>query len=293
MEPSRDGPFEYSPIRYRPPLEWPDGARIAVWVVPNIEYFPLDVPMPGPSNERPTGNERVPMVREWAMRDYGNRVGVFRIMDVLAKHDFRATVSLNSDICDMRPQLITEIKNLNWEVMGHNERNTVRLSQVPPEEEAALIRRTVDKIGSAMGTAPVGWLSAGSYETWDTLDHLLDNGIRYVCDWVNDEQPYRIPVGDREIISVPYTADINDIDVYLRQKQGTPDFERMIREQFDVLYREGQRVMAISLHPFVSGHPHRIGAVDRALDYIGRFPGVWKATGREIMEHFVKVRPTG
>jgi peptidoglycan/xylan/chitin deacetylase (PgdA/CDA1 family) len=289
MKPSRNGPFPYVPIKGRAPLEWPGGAKLALWIVPNIEFFPLDEAMPGPSNERPTGNERLPMVREWAQRDYGNRVGVFRVMEMLERHKMPATVALNSDICDERPQIIAELKRLGWEIMGHNERNTVRLSQVPLEEEAALIRRALDKITAATGTRPVGWLSSGSYETWNTLEHLIDNGIKYVCDWVNDDQPYRMKVGNREIISVPYTADINDVDVYMRQKLSTADFERMICEQFDVLYREGQRVMAISLHPFISGLPHRIGAVDRALSYINKVPGVWKATGREIMEHYSKI----
>jgi allantoinase len=291
VKPNRDGPFPYSPINKRPPLEWPGGARVAMWVVPNVEFFPLDARMPGPSNERPTGNETIPMVREWAIRDYGNRVGIFRIMEVLDRHNIRATISLNSDVCDMRPQLIEEFKQRGWEIMGHNQRNTERLNQIPPEREGPLIRDVLDKIEASSGTRPVGWLSAGSYETWNTLDHLIDNGVRYVCDWGNDDQPYRMQVGDREIISLPYARDINDNDGYLRQKQSVAEFEHMICEQFDVLYREGQRVMTISVHPFLTGQAHRIGALDRALAYIGKFPGVWKATGREIMEHFNATQP--
>ncbi len=293
MQPNRDGPFPYSPITQRPQLDWPDGARIAMWIVPNVEFFPLDWPMPGQGNQRPTGNEKVPMVREWAGRDYGNRVGIFRIMDVLDRHGFRATVSLNSDICDMRPQLIKEFTSRKWEIMGHNQHQMVRLNEVPLDEEGALIKSVLDKIQATTGTRPVGWLSSGSVETWNTLDHLIDNGIRYVCDWVNDDQPYRMSVSGREIISVPYARDINDNDIVLRRNQSASEFERMIRDQFDTLYREGQRVMTISVHPFLTGQAHRIGALDRALAYIGRFPGVWRATGKEIMEHFVKVRPTG
>jgi allantoinase len=287
MEPCKDGPFPYTPAINRPPLIWPNGARIAIWIVPNIEFFPLDARMPGPGNERPTGNEPVPMVREWSQRDYGNRVGIFRIINLLERYNIRATVALNSDVCDMRPQLIEMLKKLKWEIIGHNERNTVRLSQIPIEDEASLIKRTLDKIETASGTRPIGWLSAGRYETWNTLEHLINSGVRYVCDWPNDDLPYRMNIGGREIISVPYTADINDVDVYMRQKQGAPDFERMIREQFDTLYREGGKVMAISLHPFITGLPNRIGAVERALSYISSLPDVWFATGGEIVEWYV------
>ena len=288
MQPTSDGPFPYSPIKARPAIQWPGGARIALMVVPNVEHFPLDVALPGPNNERPTGSERLPMVREWSQRDYGNRVGVFRLMEVLERHGIRGTVALNSFMCTHRPQVVEEMRRLGWEFMGHNETNAVRLNQIPVEAEEALIRRVLDTIADTTGTRPVGWLSSGNAETWNTLEHLVANGVRYVCDWVNDDQPYPITVNGREIVAVPYTADINDIDAFWRQKRSAPEFERMICDHFDVVYREGGRVMTISLHPFVIGQPHRIGALERALAHIGCHPGVWRATGSEILEHVLK-----
>ena len=291
MKPAPYGPFPYSPINRRPKLELPNGARIAVWVVTNIEFFALDKPMPGDSNERPKPGDNTPMVRHWAQRDYGNRVGVFRIMDVLSAHGIRSSVALNAAVCDHHPQLVEDCVKLGWELMGHCRTNTERVTEVPPAEERALIRESLDRIQKATGKRPVGWLGAGLQETWDTLDHLAAEGCLYVADWVNDDQPYAMDVAGKTLVSVPYSYELNDLAAIVRNKYTPDEFERMIRDQFDVLWREGEssgRVMAISLHPFLMGQPHRIGALERALAHIGKFDGVWKATGEEIALHYLK-----
>lgn len=290
MKPAPYGPFPYSPINRRARLELPGGARLALWVVTNIEFFALDKPMPGDSNERPKPTDHTPMVRHWAQRDYGNRVGVFRLMELLTAHGIRSTVALNSAVCDHHPQLVEDCVQLGWEFMGHNRTNTERLTEVPLQEERALIHESLERIGRATGRRPVGWLGSGLQETWNTLDHLAAEGCVYVADWVNDDQPYFIDAGGRRLVSVPYSYELNDLAAIVRSKSTPGEFERMIRDQFDVLWREGARsgrVMAICLHPFIMGQPHRIGALERALAYIDRFDGVWKATGEEIARHFI------
>jgi peptidoglycan/xylan/chitin deacetylase (PgdA/CDA1 family) len=290
MKPAPYGPFPYSPINRRGRLALPGGARLALWVVTNIEFFALDKPMPGDSNERPKPTDHTPMVRHWAQRDYGNRVGVFRLMELLTAHGIRSTVALNSAVCDHHPQLVEDCVNLGWEMMGHNRTNTERLTEVPAGEERALIRESLDRIARATGRRPVGWLGSGLQETWNTLDHLAAEGCLYVADWVNDDQPYFLEAGGRRLVSVPYSYELNDLAAIVRSKSTPGEFERMIRDQFDVLWREGARsgrVMAICLHPFIMGQPHRIGALERALAYIDRFDGVWKATGEEIARHFI------
>ena len=290
MKPSPYGPFPFSPINRRPKYSLPGGARVALWVVTNIEFFALDKPMPGESNERPKGTDPTPMVRHWAQRDYGNRVGVFRLMDTLSAHGIRSTVALNSDVCDHHPQIIEDCVKLGWEMMGHCRANTERLTEVPLNEERGVIRHSLDRIGRATGKRPVGWLGAGLQETWNTLDHLADEGCIYVADWVNDDQPYMMDVGGKPLVSIPYSYELNDTSAIVRSKYTPGEFERMIRDQFDVLYREGAesgRVMAICLHPYITGQPHRIMALKRALEYIDRHPGVWKATGEEIARHFL------
>ncbi len=173
MKPQAYGPFPYSPIISRPRLEWPNGAHVALWIIPNIEYFSLE--------ERPGGYGagKVPDVVMWSERDYGNRVGVFRIMETLDRYGIRGTVALNSNLCAEHPQIIAEGNKRKWEWIGHNESNTRQLNEAPPGEEVNIIRRTLDTIGKASGRRPTGWLSSGLQQTWDTLDHLAAEGVEY------------------------------------------------------------------------------------------------------------------
>lgn len=291
MQPSRYGPFPYVPIHRRPRLQWPGGARVALWVNPNIEFFGLDDVMPGNVNERVAREHaKVPNVRNWSLRDYGNRVGVWRLMQVLTRHGIRASAALNSELCDHHPEIIDEAMRLGWELMGHGQTNALRINEMAPQVEREAIFAAIDRIERACGVRPVGWLGPGLAETWHTLDHLAEAGIRYVCDWVNDDQPYRMRIGSPPLVAMPYTLQANDVPAYFDMKCSVPEFERILKAQFDTLYREGAesgRVMAIAVHPFVTGQPHRIGALDAALDYICGHEGVWRATAREITEHFL------
>jgi peptidoglycan/xylan/chitin deacetylase (PgdA/CDA1 family) len=282
MKPRPYGPFAWSPIPLRPRFSWPNGARIALWVIPNIEFFALDEQIPASAG----GGGKVPDVSNWAARDYGNRIGVFRIMEAMDRYGVRGTVALNSDVCNRHPEIIEACLSRKWELMGHNESNTRRLNEVNPEDEAHIIRRAVQTITEATGARPRGWLGSGLQETWNTLDYLADAGLDYVADWVNDDQPVLMTLDDgRTIVSVPYSLELNDKPAYERKHRTAEEFDTMIRRQFDVLWREGEsqaRVMAIALHPYITGVPHRIGALDSALDYICRHEGVWLATGAEI-----------
>lgn len=287
MQPQRSGPFSYVPITRRPRLVWPGGARVAVWIIPNVEVFALDERIPG-------GTGRIPDVPAWAKRDYGARVGVWRIMEVLERFGARATVALNSEVCDAYPEVVSEATRLGWEFMGHNESNTRRLNEVAPEEERRVIRDSLDRIERVTGRRPAGWLGSGLQETWNTLDYLVEAGIRYVADWVNDDQPYRMDVHGRTLVSIPYSTEINDKPAFEDHHRTAQEFEEMIRRQFDVLYEEGAssgRVMAIALHPYLIGVPHRIAALRSALEYITRHAGVWLATGSEIVDHYLSTVP--
>lgn len=285
MKPNAYGPFSYSPIISRPRLEWPGDARVALWVIPNIEFFALDDRIPGVSGSK------APDIPNWGVRDYGNRVGIFRMMEVMDRYGVRGTVALNSNVCEQHPQIIEEGNKRNWEWMGHNETNSVRLNAVEADEEQRIIGNAFATIERASGKRPAGWLGSGMQETWNTLDLLAAQGCEYVCDWVNDDQPYLLSLeGGRQMVSLPYSVEINDKPAFEHKSRTAPEFAEMIRRQFDVLYREGEtsgRVMAIALHPYLIGQPHRIDALDEALEYICRHEGVWRATGSEIARHYV------
>jgi len=273
MKPRSYGPFPYSLISQHPRLKWPNGARVALWVVPNIESFSL--------LERPggLGPGKIPDIPTWAVRDYGNRVGIVRVMQVLDRYRIRATVALNSDICINHPAIIEEGCARRWEWMGHNQSNTRRLNEVSAEEEIQIIRDTLSTIERASGVRPIGWLGSGLQETWNTLDNLSAAGCEYVADWgANDDQPYLMTLDDgKTLVSVPYSYDINDKQAFERRNVSASDFREMICRQFDVLYREGEesgRVMHIALHPYLIGLPYRIDALDQALAYVCRHQGV-------------------
>ncbi len=253
-------------------------------MVPNIEAFPLDVRVPG-------GLDPIPDVSAWGRRDYGNRVGVFRMMAAMARHGVRGTVALNSDVCDVAPRIVEECLRLDWEIMGHCETNAQRLNEAGSEAEAEdLICRTLDRIERAIGRRPRGWLGAGHLETWSTLDVLAREGCVYTADWDSDDQPVLMDVAGQPFVSLPYGAGVSDLQAFDRHHFTAEGFERMITAAFDVLYRESEtsgRIAAISLHPFIVGLPHRTDALDRALEYICGHDGVWCATGSEIVDHFL------
>lgn len=287
MQPTDYGPFKYVPITERPPLRWPNGARIAVWVIPNLEFFPLTHGLAGHAFE---SKGKPPTVRPWAQRDYGNRVGIWRIIDVLDKLGIRATASVNAELCLQHPQIIRAGVERGWEFIGHNLTNTERLTELDEGEERKLIARCVSILSEATTRRPMGWLGAGLAETWQTLDILTEHGFQYVADWTNDDQPYMMQVGEKQIVSIPYSYEIND-SPFIYYRNGTIDeFEKLIRRQFDVLYEEGDasgRVMAICLHPFIIGVPHRIRGLESALRYIAGHDKVWFATGSEIVQHYL------
>lgn len=287
MKPQRTGPFPYSPIVHRPRLVWPGNARVALWVIPNIEVFALDERMP-------TGSGKIPEVPVYSIRDYGVRVGIWRIIETLEHYRIRATIALNSEVCDAYPQIIEKTTKLGWEFMGHNESNTRRLNEIPPDDERRVIHDSLTRIEQVTGRKPVGWLSSGLQETWNTLDYLVEEGCLYVADWVNDDQPYLMNVKDKPLVSLPYSIEINDKPAFEDHHRTAEEFEAMIRRQFNVLYREGAssgRVMAIALHPYIIGMPHRIEALNSALDYICAHEDVWLATGAEIVDHYLASGP--
>lgn len=283
MEPRAYGPFAYSPITERPEIRWPGGARIALWVAPNIEFFPLD-------EKVFMGIGIVPDVLSWSHREYGNRVGIWRIMEVLDRYGIRATVALNSEVCDACPQIVAAGVERGWEFMGHNQSNSRPLNQIDPATEGEVVRATFDRIERATGSRPRGWLSGGLIETWNTLDHLIDAGCEYVCDWVVDDQPFVMDVDGRRLVSIPYSGESNDFGPFMRWGWTADQFADLLCRQFDQLYRESEvsgRVMVISLHGFLMGVAHRIGALETALDHIMGHDEIWFATGGEIMDHYL------
>ncbi|WP_437316449.1 polysaccharide deacetylase family protein [Sorangium sp. So ce385] len=286
--PQQHDRFPYSAIPDRPPLRWPNGARVAVWVIPNIEHFLFD--RPSASIIAATAG-LVPDVLNYSWRDYGVRVGVWRMMDVMEKHGVKGTAALNADVCRHYPRIIEGGNALGWEWMGHGTNNSTLINGQSEEEERQLIGSVIDAVRQSTGQRPRGWLSPGLTESHRTLDLLAAAGVEYVANWVNDEQPYPMRVKSGSVLSLPYSVEINDYTAFLEQGQSGEMFGRMICDQFDVLYEDGARsgrVMAICLHPFLSGHPHRSKYLARALAHVTSRREVWVTTGGEIADWYKK-----
>jgi allantoinase len=265
--------FPYRAIVDHPPVKWPGEARVAVWVIPNIEHFHIDAPGP------------MPDIRNHSRRDYGNRVGVWRLMETLAKHEVKGTVALNGEVGKYYPRIMEEAVRLDWELMGHGLTNSRLLTEMQPDEEEATINE-VRSIIESHGRKMMGWLGPGLSETWHTLDFLKKAGCSYVADWVNDDLPYRMNNG---LYSIPYSIELNDMPLFNMPSIANDEFLKRICDAFDTLYEEGAqggRVMGLALHPFLIGTPGRIKVLDKALAYMRSHDQVWFARGAEIIEAY-------
>jgi allantoinase len=278
--------YDFDPIIRRKPLRWPNGARVAVWVIPNIEHFHID--RPGTAM-RAASTSQVPDVYNVAWRDYGLRVGIWRQMAIFDKYGIRATVALNAEVCDHYPVVVEEGVKRGWEFMGHGMTNSQSMYGLPEDEERDVIQRTVARIEQAVGKRPRGWLGPGLAETMRTPELLAAAGVEYVGDWCADDQPFPLKLEQGTLTAMPYTIELNDIPIFLARHHTGRQFYEIVRDQFDILYHEGQesgRVMAIALHPMITGQPHRAKYLDEALGYVTGHRHVWIATGSEILDAY-------
>jgi len=280
--------YDWSMLPRRKPVAWPGGARIALWVVPALEWFPLD--MKG-QPFRPPGAMQTsyPDLRHYTLRDYGNRVGIFRLMQALDRHGIRATAAVNAAVAVRYPSLIQACLKRGWEIVANGlDMDHLHHGGLAEADERRWIEQTLGILRQATGGAVRGWLSPGKSESFTTPDLLAEAGIEYLCDWVNDDMPYAMRTRASGLHAMPHPIDIDDYTILVQNHHTEDDFRDALIDQFDLLYREATpdngRVMAISLHPWVIGQPYRIGALEEALAHIMRRSGVWAATGSEILD---------
>jgi len=278
--------FDYSPIASRKPWKLPKGARIAVWTIVNIEEWDIEKPVARQYLSAPQGVATVPDVPNWAWHEYGMRVGFWRMYDALVKRKIRATTAINAHVCTSYEPVARAMLDAGWEFMGHGVKQGAM--HLLPDQRAA-IREAVQRIRAFTGKKPKGWLGPGLTETWETLDHLAAEGVEYVSDWVNDDQPYPIRTVAGPLVSVPYSIELNDIPMMVLQHHQASEWFQRAKDQFDRLYAEGARnprVMALAVHPYNSGVPHRIKYFEAVYDYMRKKKGVWLTTGEEIYEWY-------
>jgi allantoinase len=281
----------YSPIVNRPQFKWPGDARVAVWVVPNVEhyeYLPAGIGMRNPWQRMPH-----PDILGYGTRDYGNRVGLWRMIELTDKLEIPITVSLNIANWEHYPEILDAMMARNWDVLCHGIYNTQYLWGMAEEDERAVIRDCVDSFRRMTGQQLAGWFSPAATFTRNTPDLVAEAGITYYTDWYHDDQPTWIGTRSGKLVTIPYTMDINDAMVW-RHAFEAEDFARMIIDHFDTLWTEGEsisRVVCVALHPYIMGQPHRIRHLERALRHIVGHEGVWLATGKEIAAWYIAHGP--
>jgi allantoinase len=267
--------YDHSSIVNRPRLRWPNGASVAVLIIPNIEHFEL-------------ADEKGRMdVRNFSRTDYGNRVAVWRMLEMFDRQRVQTTVALNASVCRHYPEIIEACIKRGYEFLGHGITNSEHLNETSNIEDShKIVRSTVEAINAAARTPVKGWLGPGMGEVEGTLEVLRSCGIEYVCDWgPADDQPFQMKNG---LYVMPYAIDLNDMSID-RHGTSAAEFCESIRDAFDVLRREGKdqgRVLGISLHPFLMGTPHRIGHLEKTLEYIGSHTDAWIARGTDILNAY-------
>ena len=276
--------LSYSPISERAPLTLPDGKRLAVWVIVNVEEWDIREPMPRTVLSPPAGGSPMPDIPNWAWHEYGNRVGFWRLLKVFDDLRVPACLAINGSAISAYAPIARAARDRNWEFIGHG---YSQKSMQKVESEAADIQRTTEAILRFAGRRPRGWLGPGLTETWETPDLLVEAGYEYVCDWVLDDEPVRLNTRAGPIFSIPYTQECNDVAMMLIQHHRACEYAERAIDQFEQLRedaRAGARVMAIVLHPYIMGVPHRAKYFRKVIEHILASGDALFWRGEEILD---------
>ncbi|CAN5745509.1 polysaccharide deacetylase family protein [soil metagenome] len=276
----------YSAIVDRPRLAFPEGVRLVIWPVVNIEEWEITRPMPRQYSSPPGGASIVPDTQNWSWHEYGMRVGIWRLFDSFANAGIRPTMSINARVCETRPRIAQAALDAGWEFMAHTYVQ-MPIGKVP--DQRAMIRQTLDVLQKFTGQRPGGWLGPGRGQTNATLDYVAEAGFKWFGDWVLDEQPFSVPTASGPLLSIPYSVELNDITIMVSGLHESDAMLKRARDAFDQLYKEsekGARILSFGVHPYVSGAAHRIRYFNEMLDYFRGHPGVVFWQGDQIYDWY-------
>jgi allantoinase len=276
----------YSAIVDRPKLRLPGNGRIIIWTIVNLEVWDISRPMARQVLSPPQGVTMLPDVPNWSWHEYGMRVGVWRFFELYKKLGIAPTLSINARVIEDYARVAQEAKDAGWEFMGHAYEQGPIHNVV---DQPAMIKRSMDVIEAFTGTKPVGWLGPGLTQTYDTPENLAAAGIKYIGDWVYDDEPTVISTSKGPLVTLPYTVELNDIPTMVVQHHESAYWQQRCADYFDRLYAEGAdrpRVMAIAIHPYISGQPHRIKYLEQVYDYINKHPGVVHMNGPQMLDWY-------
>lgn len=276
--------IDYSAISDRAPLSLPGGKRLAVWVIVNIEEWDPERPMPRTVLTPPAGGAPSPDIPNWAWHEYGNRIGFWRLLEVFDDFAIPAALAINGAAIRSYEPIARAARDRGWEFIGHG---YTQLNMQKVEDEALDIRKTTEAIRDYTGSAPRGWLGPGLTETWETPERLVAAGYDYVCDWVLDDQPVDLRTANGPITNVPYTQECNDVAMMLIQHHPAREYRDRAIDQAEQLLHDARgsaRVMALVLHPYIMGAPHRARYFREVIAHLARREGVMFTTGAAICD---------
>ncbi|MEM6893054.1 MAG: polysaccharide deacetylase family protein [Bacteroidota bacterium] len=291
------GYYDYWPYHNRPKITWPNGAKVAFWVAPNIEFYELDPP---DNPFRKPWPQPTPALPGYTSRDWGNRVGHMRQMELLDKYGIRGSISLSTALCDHHPEIIELCKERNWEFFSHGIYNTRYTYGMIEAQEREMIKDSIESIYKHTGQKCAGYLAPALSHSEFTLDLFAEVGTElfgdeagfYTCDLFHDDQPTPIRLrSGKRFVSIPYSLEMNDTIAYLVQKTTPRNYGQALKENFDRLYQEGSEsgtIMCIPTHNYQVTNAHRIKAYEEALEYITGHSDVWVTTGKEIAQYFME-----
>ncbi len=276
--------YPWSAMRDRKPVAWPDGKKVAVWICVSLEWFPItpnDTPFRAPGHMQTS----YPDYRHYTAREYGTRVGFYRLLDAFNKAGVKVSVATNGAIADRYPEIIHDIMADGHEIIAHStDMNGTIASGLPVEDERVLIAQSLASLEAASGKRPTGWLSIARSQSWNTPDLLKEAGLTYACDWVNDELPYRFNNG---LINLPLNHELSDRQIITVQQQSADSYATQMLDAFDWLAGEagdyGGRMLPLHVTPYIMALPYRIAAFEGLLQQLATRPDAWVATGEEIV----------
>lgn len=284
--------YPYSSPFTRPPLKLPDGGRIIVWPIVNIEDWSIHRAMPRHVSAPPGGQTgAIPDIPNWTWHEYGMRVGIWRLHRELEALGIKPTLSINAKVCETSPELTRMLFDAGWEFLAHcYEQMSIHV--VP--DQAQMIAHTLEVLEKFTGERPAGWLGPGRTQKFDTLEHVATAGFKWFGDWVSDDQPFWVKTANGPIVAMPYSTELNDIPIMVGGHHESDAMLKRTIDAFNELYAESEqsvRVMALAVHPYISGAAHRIRYFREIFAFINSHPGVVYWNGRQIYDWFVAQQP--
>jgi len=291
--------YDYIPLPQRQPLRWPGGKRVALFLTINLETWDLikDTDKPyyagGPAILPDTLPGNVPDFPNYTWREYGQRVGVWRLFEMFDEVGIKPAVTMNAVTALRRRAMVDAALQRGCEVIAHNYEQGELLTDAAgdPARERSIIERTLAVYEQTCGRKAQGWLSSSLRGTLNTADILAENGLRFYCDLMNDDQPYLVQTPHGPIVSTPYSNEINDFTLLTRRGHTTAEYRDVLMEELRVLHDEGARtgrIMNVGLHPHVSGRAYRISALREFCEYAKSLPGVWFTTREEVARWYLE-----